>query len=201
MDTDQLDEEQLYYKAKYFKYKLKYVALKKQLGGFISIDVDAIGKLVNDTGALITGAPNAQQQAQPQAKQRNKTLKELQEETQSEKLKNVMEDVLHREQNERIINYLVELLKNQKEMETFLLIRNKLLKFENNSSINSGSFKKMFDPKLKLYDGTNNIVSLITTIVSRGLEDFYIKDAKKLNVYLKTKVEDFIRKGGHLKKK
>jgi hypothetical protein len=32
MDTDQLDEEQLYYKEKYFKYKLKYVALKKQLG-------------------------------------------------------------------------------------------------------------------------------------------------------------------------
>ena len=61
--------------------------------------------------------------------------------------------------------------------------------------------KKMFDPKLKLYDGTNNIVSLITTIVSRGLEDFYIKDAKQLNVYLKTKVEDFIRKGGHIKKK
>jgi hypothetical protein len=35
MDTDQLNEEQLYFKAKYLKYKLKYVALKKQLGGAV----------------------------------------------------------------------------------------------------------------------------------------------------------------------
>jgi hypothetical protein len=28
-----MDDEQLYYKEKYFKYKLKYVTLKKQLGG------------------------------------------------------------------------------------------------------------------------------------------------------------------------
>jgi hypothetical protein len=33
MDTDQLNDEQLYYKDKYFKYKLKYVTLKKQLEG------------------------------------------------------------------------------------------------------------------------------------------------------------------------
>jgi hypothetical protein len=33
MDTDQLDEEQLYYKEKYFKYKLKYLTLKEHLGG------------------------------------------------------------------------------------------------------------------------------------------------------------------------
>jgi hypothetical protein len=33
MDTEQLTEEQLYYKEKYFKYKLKYVTLKKQHGG------------------------------------------------------------------------------------------------------------------------------------------------------------------------
>jgi hypothetical protein len=33
MDTEQLDDEQQYYKEKYFKYKLKYIALKKQLGG------------------------------------------------------------------------------------------------------------------------------------------------------------------------
>jgi hypothetical protein len=32
MDTDQLDDEQLYYKEKYFKYKLKYVTLKQQGG-------------------------------------------------------------------------------------------------------------------------------------------------------------------------
>jgi hypothetical protein len=51
MDTDQLDEEQLYFKAKYFKYKLKYLALKKQLGGFI--DPNAIGKLVNDSGKAL----------------------------------------------------------------------------------------------------------------------------------------------------
>jgi hypothetical protein len=38
MDTEQLTEEQLYYKEKYFKYKLKYVTLKKQLdgGGFFT---------------------------------------------------------------------------------------------------------------------------------------------------------------------
>jgi hypothetical protein len=74
MDTNQLDEEQLYYKAKYFKYKLKYVALKKQLGGFISIDVNAIGKLVNDPGKALNdlgGVFNnigAQAQAQVQAR-------------------------------------------------------------------------------------------------------------------------------------
>jgi hypothetical protein len=33
MDTDQLNDEQRYYKEKYFKYKLKYVTLKKQLEG------------------------------------------------------------------------------------------------------------------------------------------------------------------------
>jgi hypothetical protein len=33
MDTDQLNDEQLYFKDKYLKYKLKYVTLKKQLGG------------------------------------------------------------------------------------------------------------------------------------------------------------------------
>ena len=38
MDTEQLTEEQLCYKEKYFKYKLKYVTLKKQLdgGGFFT---------------------------------------------------------------------------------------------------------------------------------------------------------------------
>jgi hypothetical protein len=35
MDTEQLTEEQLYYKEKYFKYKLKYLTLKEELeGGF-----------------------------------------------------------------------------------------------------------------------------------------------------------------------
>jgi hypothetical protein len=34
MENEQLTEEQLYYKDKYLKYKLKYVTLKKQLGGF-----------------------------------------------------------------------------------------------------------------------------------------------------------------------
>jgi len=38
MDTEQLTEEQLYYKEKYFKYKLKYLTLKEELegGGFFS---------------------------------------------------------------------------------------------------------------------------------------------------------------------
>ena len=31
MDTEQLTEEQLYYKEKYFKYKLKYLTLKEEL--------------------------------------------------------------------------------------------------------------------------------------------------------------------------
>jgi len=33
MDTEQLTEEQLYYKEKYFKYKLKYLTLKEELEG------------------------------------------------------------------------------------------------------------------------------------------------------------------------
>jgi hypothetical protein len=38
MENEQLTDEQLYYKEKYFKYKLKYVALKQQLegGGLLS---------------------------------------------------------------------------------------------------------------------------------------------------------------------
>jgi hypothetical protein len=37
MENEQLNEEQLYYKDKYLKYKLKYVTLKEQLeGGFLS---------------------------------------------------------------------------------------------------------------------------------------------------------------------
>jgi hypothetical protein len=41
MDTDQLNDEQRYYKEKYFKYKLKYVTLKKQLEGGSSKDYRA----------------------------------------------------------------------------------------------------------------------------------------------------------------
>jgi hypothetical protein len=37
MDTEQLTEEQRYYKEKYFKYKLKYLTLKEELeGGFLN---------------------------------------------------------------------------------------------------------------------------------------------------------------------
>jgi hypothetical protein len=36
MDINQIDEEQLYYEEKYLKYKLKYLVLKQQHGGFLS---------------------------------------------------------------------------------------------------------------------------------------------------------------------
>ena len=39
-----MDDEQLYYKEKYFKYKLKYLALKEQLGGRVKVEnTDIIG--------------------------------------------------------------------------------------------------------------------------------------------------------------
>jgi hypothetical protein len=51
MDDEQLTEEQLYYKNKYFKYKLKYVTLKeqKQLGGANKLkETIATAKMLSD---------------------------------------------------------------------------------------------------------------------------------------------------------
>jgi hypothetical protein len=203
MDTDQLDEEQLYFKAKYFKYKLKYVALKKQLGGFISIDVNAIGKLVNDTGALLTGAP----QAQPQAKQRNKTLRELQEENISEELKRAREDVLHRTQNDRIIYFLATLFfkENESKIKQFVPIRGPL----NYNTNKKSTFKNLLDSfsNLKLYNSEPDRTSLLDKIVPEGLKnDYYTtsmkkKDMEGLKKYLLDQVNNFINKGGHLNDK
>jgi hypothetical protein len=46
MDTDQLNDEQLYYKEKYFKYKLKYLALKEQLGGRTNRNSTTLGQAI-----------------------------------------------------------------------------------------------------------------------------------------------------------
>jgi hypothetical protein len=201
MDSDQLDEEQLYYKQKYLKYKLKYVALKKQIGGFVSIDIDvnALGKLVNDTGALLTGAPNAQPQAQ--TKQRNKTMKEIDDENLTQTMKWEKEAREHKLQNDNIINFLVGLIKNEKEMQKFLLIKNKLLLVNSNSSINYNAFNKLINPKLKLYSDVTALTSQLKEIINKGLENFYIKDNKGLLNYLEKEVKDFIKKGGHLEKR
>ena len=53
MDTDQLNDEQLYYKEKYFKYKLKYLALKEQLGGRYKIYNDDIAANYLTQGLLL----------------------------------------------------------------------------------------------------------------------------------------------------
>jgi hypothetical protein len=53
MDTEQLDDEQQYYKEKYLKYKLKYVALKKQLGGRTNRNSTTLGQAMGK-GAVST---------------------------------------------------------------------------------------------------------------------------------------------------
>jgi hypothetical protein len=57
MNTNQLDEEQLYYEKKYLKYKKKYLALKKQLKGgnpFNDPELsNLIGKRIKATGNIV----------------------------------------------------------------------------------------------------------------------------------------------------
>jgi hypothetical protein len=96
MNTEQLDEEQLYYKNKYLKYKNKYLVFKKQLkgGNFFHI----IGEAWDNTAKTVS---NAITQDNTQAVTSN--------DTQSQKLSS--KD--HYINNNKIINFLVELVLSQ----------------------------------------------------------------------------------------
>jgi hypothetical protein len=94
MDTDQLNDEQLYYKDKYLKYKLKYVTLKKQLGGRRNSTTlgQAMGK-----GAVSTflSAKNLIQKATG-GFDKDKFLKYLKADIQNSPDKDELERLIHR---------------------------------------------------------------------------------------------------------
>ena len=100
MNTEQLDEEQLYYKNKYLKYKNKYLVFKKQLkgGNFFHI----IGEAWDNTAKTVSNAIT-------QDNTQDNTQAVTSNDTQSQKLSS--KD--HYIYNNKIINFLVELVLSQ----------------------------------------------------------------------------------------
>jgi hypothetical protein len=136
MNTNHLDEEQLYYKNKYLKYKNKYLVLKKELKGgqwweamaktagrtwgqttqAVGDTVGHATQAIGDTVGHATKAGDAviknfndgmKEQAQTQLQPQAQT--QLQPQAQPQQL--TKED--HYKKNNRIINFLVELILSQ----------------------------------------------------------------------------------------
>jgi hypothetical protein len=127
MDTEQLTEEQLYYKEKYFKYKLKYLTLKEHLGG---------NKQTKATGNKVAPAA-AKKQATVKSDDKKVTVKELGGTDSIEKEDNLMETNEGKKKFRKDIAELItkyfEAKYNSDELYTKLKNKNIFIKIHNQS--------------------------------------------------------------------
>jgi hypothetical protein len=190
MDTEQLTEEQLYYKEKYFKYKLKYLTLKEHLGGnpkktkaTVATGNKAAPAAAKKQATVATGNKAAQAQAaakkQATVASGNKAAQaQAQAQAAAKKQATVKSDDDNRV--EEILKYLYELLNGKKKNNLNIdriikLIKRVLRKYPNKYDLTKlKEIKNMLDTVLEMPDEDGNIHD------EKELSDYLIKNIKTL---------------------
>jgi flagellin-specific chaperone FliS len=176
MDTEQLTEEQLYYKEKYFKYKLKYLTLKEHLGG--NKQTKATGNKVAPAAAKKQATVATGNKVAPAAAKKQATVASGNKVAPAAAKKQATVKSDDDNRAEEILKYLYELLDGRK---------------KNNLNIDriKKSMKRVLEKYPNKYDLTKleEIKNMLKTVLKTPDEDGNIHDERELYNNLIKKVK------------